>query len=162
MQTYLARVILVGFLLLAGRVEAQVNVNCPGDSLQAAITAAAPGTTINVSGTCNENILIQNDRVRVFIFGPATIDGPDASKATFDVRGKAILIQNLTITGGRDGIHVHRSANAVISGNTIDSTGNNGINVSELGFAVIINNTIQNNPSRGINVSGGGERQHWV
>ena len=149
----------ISFMLLLLYAPAQaatvVNVNCSSQSLQTAINAASVDTQINISGTCSENILIDNDRVKLFLFGPATINGPDASKATFDVRGKAILLTGLTITGGRDGVQIHRSANAVISGNTIESTGNMGIIVQELGFAVIINNLIQNNPNRGIHLSSG-------
>ena len=45
------------------------QVNCPGDSLQAAITAASPGATISVTGTCNQNITIGFDKTGLTLNG---------------------------------------------------------------------------------------------
>jgi parallel beta-helix repeat protein len=131
---------------------AVVNVNCPGQSLQDAITAAGIDTEIDITGNCNENILVDNNKIKVYLIGAggATINGPDANNPTLDVRGKAIYINQLTITGGNQGIQVERGSNAVIDANVIQNTGSNGIVVSQLAFAVIINNTIHNNPNHGI------------
>jgi hypothetical protein len=136
---------------------ATINVACPGQSLQTAIDSASPQDTINVTGTCSENILIRNHRVSLIISGGgvATVNGPDTSKPNFDVRGKAINITGFTITGGENGINVQRSANAVIFNNIIQNTGNRGIAVSQLAFAAIFDNTIQNNPDDGIRLSTG-------
>ena len=148
------------FILASPAGAGTINVNCPGDSLQAAINAAPVDTAINVSGTCNENILVDNDKIKIYIIGStpnrgATINGPDPSKHVFDVRGKAILIQNLTITGGRQGIAVQRGSNAVVLDNLIHFTGNQGISVSQLAYANIRLNTIEDNPSNGISIAEG-------
>jgi parallel beta-helix repeat protein len=134
---------------------AVVNVNCPGQSLQDAITAAGIDTEIDITGNCNENILVDNNKIKVYLIGSggATITGLDPNKPTLDVRGKAIFINNLNITGGSSGIHVQRGANAVIDTNVIHNNGGRGILVSDLAFAVITNNTIQNNSSDGILVT---------
>jgi parallel beta-helix repeat protein len=157
MRTYLKQISLVVLFLFPAPLEAAtiVNVNCPGSSLQSAINAASVDTQINISGTCNENILIDNDKVKLYLVGSSgTINGTSSGPA-LDIRGKAILITGLVITGGTDGIRVQRSANAVISGNTIQSTGNFGVVVSQGAFAVITSNTVQNNPSYGISVHTG-------
>lgn len=47
------------FGVVATSVEAAVtSVTCPGDSLQAAVTAAGPGDTITVTGTCTEAVVV--------------------------------------------------------------------------------------------------------
>jgi parallel beta-helix repeat protein len=139
---------LVGCLMLYGLPSeaATVSVNCPGQSLQATVDAAEPGDVIQVSGTCNENILITNEKQRISIQGAAggEVHGPSNSLPTINVRGKGILIQGLDITGGRSGIHVNRGSNAVIDDNEINSN-ESGIRVDQESFAVIINNNINGN-----------------
>ena len=132
-----------------------VDITCPGQTIQAAVDNGAAGDTISVTGNCNENVLVRNDKQRIFIIGSdgATISGPSATAPTLDVRGKAILIQGFAITGGLRGIHVNRAANAVITNNLIQNTGGQGILIDQLAFAVITGNTIQNNASHGIQVS---------
>jgi parallel beta-helix repeat protein len=132
-----------------------INVACPTDSLQAAIEIAQPGDYIMVTGTCNENLLVRNEKQRIAIQanGSATLNGPSATEPTLNVRGKGIVIQGFTITGGSRGVHVNRNSNAVITDNVIQSTGGDGVIVDELAFAVIKNNVIQDNPGNGILVS---------
>jgi len=134
-----------------------VNVNCPADSLQAAVNNANPGDTLFVSGTCNENVLVRNDKVRVFIQPSgaplsATIDG-GGSGITLDIRGKAISVTNMIITGGNQGIVVQRGSNAVIDGNIVQNAANQGITVTSLAFAVITNNEVRNNGDDGIGIT---------
>ena len=135
-----------------------ILVSCPTDSLQTAINLAAPGQTILVSGTCNENILIRNEKQRITIDGAgagvgtrATINAPGGSPG-FNVRGKGILIQNIIVTGGNDGVVVNRGSNAVLNNNIIQSTGGVGVKVEQLSFAVLTNNLIENNPDDGVSV----------
>ncbi len=132
-----------------------VFIACPADSLQAAVEAALPGQSIFVSGTCNENILVRNEKQRITIDGgnATTINGPNSGSPTMNIRGKGILIQGFTITGGSNGVYVNRGSNAVINNNTIQNTSGNGVQVDELAFSVLTNNTIQNNPGAGVFVS---------
>jgi parallel beta-helix repeat protein len=129
-------------------------VNCnTGGSVQSAVNAALPGDSISVTGTCNENVLIRNDKQRIALDGnsqTATINGPNSSSPTLNVRGKGIVIQGFSITGGLDGVHVNRGSNASINNNNIHNTGRNGISVTEVAFASITNNVIENNPGDGI------------
>ena len=132
-------------------------ISCPTASLQDAVNAALPGETINVTGTCSENVLISNEKQRILIDGnsTATISGPANSSPTLNVRGKGITLQNSTITGASDGIVVNRGSNAVINNNTIHNTGGSGVIVDELAFASMTNNIIQNNPEAGILIDEG-------
>ncbi len=120
------------------------------------MNSASAGQTIRVTGTCDENLLVRNDKVRVFLNGggTTTINGVDASKPALDIRGKAISVDGFTITGGSNRIEVQRGSNAVIKNNVIQDIGisssngipsesGNGVVVHQLAFAVLINNTIQ-------------------
>ncbi|HTN72684.1 MAG TPA: right-handed parallel beta-helix repeat-containing protein [Methylomirabilota bacterium] len=136
---------LLGWATVEG---ATINVACPGQTLQAGLDSAGPGDTIAVTGACNENVTVRNEKQRLLISGSgATISGPNSTSPTLNVRGKGITIQGFTITGGRDGINVNRGSNAVIQGNIIQGTGRHGILIDQLSFAVITGNTIQNNLS---------------
>ena len=137
------------FLPLQGRAQ---GVTCPTDSLQGAIDAAAAGSTILVSGTCEENVLILEPKNRITLDGGGTavISGLDTSNATVTIRGRDITIKGFTITGGFDGIQVERGGTATIDGNTIQATSRYGIGVIQNSYARIVNNTIQNNPDDGI------------
>jgi hypothetical protein len=127
---------------------ATINVACPGQTVQAAVDSAAAGDTVAVTGVCNENVLIRNEKQRIALSGSgATISGPNAASPTLNIRGKGIVVSGFTITGGRDGVHINRGSNATIQSSTIQGTGRHGILVDQLGFAIITGNTIQNNLS---------------
>jgi aldose sugar dehydrogenase len=138
-------------------VSRKLSANCPGDVLQAVVDNALPGDLISVSGACNENVLVRNDKVRLFLDGGGTaaINGVNPNSPALDIRGKAISVNGFTITGGSSRIEVQRGANAVINNNVIQNTGGNGVVVSQLAFAVFTNNMIQNNTGDGVVVKEG-------
>src|SRR5262249_52049860 len=111
-------VLVVGFLpVLPLIVEARtVRLTCCGRrTITASVERLNPGDTLLVEGACVENVLIPEQVVDVILNGQgaATINGPDATKATITVRGRNITIQNFqSITGGRDGILVNRGGTA--------------------------------------------------
>jgi len=134
-----------------------IAVDCASASLQQALEAASSGDAVTVTGTCNENVLVRNDKARVFLDGggAGAIHGSDPTRPAIDVRGKAVSIQGFTITGGASGIEVQRGASAVINNNTIDGTGGSGVVVSQQAFAILTNNTIQSNAKDGVYVGEG-------
>jgi hypothetical protein len=142
----------IGVFLWVTPSTGQVTVNCPGDSLQTAINNNDPGTTFNVSGTCNENITIWEMRENVTINGGGTaaISGLSASSPVITIRGQGVVVTGFTISGGQDGIQLWRGGTGTIYNNTIQNTGRNGVTVSGNSFATIYNNTISNNPDIGI------------
>lgn len=133
---------------------ATIDVACPGQTIQAAVDSASAGDIINVTGACTENILIRNEKQRLTISGSggASVTGASSSSPVFNVRGKGILIQGFTITGGYNAINVNRGSNAIIDNNTIQNAAERGIHITNNSFAVITNNTIQNNGTDGIQV----------
>jgi parallel beta-helix repeat protein len=153
-------IILVGLLWLPLSMAeaANVKLNCDGKNttIGNAVKKLKPGDTLLVTGTCNENLVILEDVVRVVLDGQgkATIQGPDKTIPTVEVRGRGMTIKGFTVTGGRDGIVVSRGGQAVIDGNTVQGTARFGVQVNQSSFAAIANNTIQKNESTGINIGG--------
>jgi len=131
------------------------RVDCdraPAGSLQKAISMAAQGDTILVSGTCQENVIIPLGKDLITLDGAdaAAIAGPDATQPTLSVRARDITIRALTITGGFDGISVSQGASGFIDGNIIHNTARYGVGVAPLSSAVIVNNRIHDNGQAGI------------
>jgi len=125
-------------------------------SLQQAIDGALPGQTISLpAGICDDNVTIQENKERITINGggAATINGIDTTRATITIRGRGIVITGLTVTGGENGIGIHRGGTATISNSTIQNTGRTGISVTQSANMRITNSTVQNNALHGINIS---------
>ena len=133
-------------------------VGTPFPSIQAAINSAASFATIGVTGTCSENLLINESKNYISLIVPtgqtATIVGnPLSTQPTIAILGKGITVKGFTITGPRDVIQVARGGTATIDYNTIESTGGYGIVLAFNSYATIVDNTIQNNPLGGIVVT---------
>ncbi len=107
-----------------------------------------------MSGTCKENLVIYEEVARLTLNGQgkATIEGPDTSKPTVQVRGRGITIKGFTVTGGGQGINVW-GGQAIIDGNTVQGAAWAGIFVTRTSYAGIVNNTVQNNGTNGIGIS---------
>jgi parallel beta-helix repeat protein len=148
--------LLLAALLLActAAQAATITVVCPAETIQAAVDGAQPGDTINVSGTCTENVLIRNEKARITLDGQnlTTLVG-GSSANTLTVRGKGILVKRFIVSGGAIGIHVNRGSSAVIDGNEISMAAKQGILVNEMSTAVITNNNIHDNQTHGIEIS---------
>ena len=120
-------------------------------SIQAAINSASSFATIVVTGTCSENLMVNESKNYISLTGPATISGTGPAP-TISIIGKGITVQNLTINGGGDGIQVVRGGTAFIENNSIE-TGGNGIILAFNSYAHIRGNIIQNNLRDGIVVA---------
>jgi parallel beta-helix repeat protein len=115
--------------------------------------------TIQVKGTCNENISIVLDDVTLKAdpLG-GTVNGPDPNNPTITVNAARTVIDGLTVTGGRSGIKVVGSAtikNCIVQ-NTGQSSGSSaGISFYHGGQGTVDNCKVQNNGSYGIVIEGG-------
>jgi len=171
MQNTLARmgftslVALFSFCFFVGQVESKtIKVNCEKKQTiqDDGLGNADPGDVIEVSGTCNENVRINETFNNITLDGGggplgvpagATING--AVGATINVRGRQITIKGFTIKGDGSGILVRRGGTVIIDSNRIVNNGRSGINVGQQSFARIINNLITLNEGSGILVNEG-------
>jgi parallel beta-helix repeat protein len=132
------------------------TVDCDAaQTIQAALKDLIPGDTLLVSGTCNENVVVEEHVQNITLDGQgsATINSPDATKRTVDIRGRGITIKGSTVTGGSNGIFVSDGGTVSIDGNIIQGNGSDGIQVARHSFAQIVNNTIQSNAGDGIRIN---------
>ena len=107
---------------------------------------------LQVKGTCNENVeIVRNDVTLIAHPSGGTVNGPDPDKHTINVRASRIVIDGLTLTGGRTGVN----GGAMIRNCTIQNTYWNGISFYHGGNGTVDNCLIQNNPHHGIVIEGG-------
>jgi hypothetical protein len=160
------RIALTSVLLLAamGTNAATLSVNCGGKvgltSIGAAIKIAqfVGPSTINVSGACHENVVIQSlDRLTLNAAPGASINDP--SGGTLDVidiaDSRDVSVNNFTITGGVYGINCLDRSLCRLNGNTVQGANTSGVGVffsqSDVTGGVVRNN------AAGLNVYNGSE-----
>ncbi len=120
-----------------GGALAATTVNCPpygADSLQAAITAAAPGDTLLIKGTCVGNFTVTKN-LTLQGSPTATLNGQGAGHTVVVSPGKTVTLTNLTITGGYANGPMNAGAgggifslNATLTLNNCLVTGNTAVN----------------------------------
>jgi len=133
----------------------QVHCGASASGINAALSHLNPAgpNTIVVSGTCNENVVIQSfDRLTLQAAGSgATINdvsgGNNPTVAILD--SQRILIQGFTINGGSPGILCGDYSLCRFSGNTVQTAVDNGVIVSR-SKSSFDGDTIQNNGFRGL------------
>lgn len=140
--------ILLTLLLLPGIAHAQVTVSCPPTtggtytSITGALNAVGQigPITFTVTGTCNENVSLNDARSLTFVSGAggAKIIQPTDSN-TFDISlSQDITLQNLEIVG--------------VPGSTLDLAGG-GVNISEASDVHIIGCDIHDSEGGGVSVN---------
>ncbi|MBI4527726.1 MAG: right-handed parallel beta-helix repeat-containing protein [Deltaproteobacteria bacterium] len=152
--------LLVGWLLPSVGEATTFKLTCTAKkTIQSFIPKLKPGDTLLVTGTCNENVVIpeQVHNVTLDGQGTATINGPDTTRATVQIRGDGITMKGFTVSGGRQGILVTRNGAATIDDNAINcgNTTLRGIVVNQNSSARIVNNTVENCVSDGILIGEG-------
>jgi len=121
-------------------------------------TGKTQGATILVSGTCNEDVLVQGfDRLTLKTTSGATINDPSGgTNATVEIEdSNSVTVQGFIINGGQPGVICGGVSVSVcyLSGNTIQASQFSGVFVSAASSAVLNGNVIQNNLGRGMTVN---------
>jgi hypothetical protein len=157
-----------GLMLLIGSsaYAATLSVHCGaktgfttiGAALKALKSSEVQGpATINVSGTCTENILIQSfDRLTLITTTGATIDDASGGQnPVVDIEDShGVTIQGFHILGGADGVICGLASVCSLTGNIVEgSTSQEGVAVGGGSKAFLSGNTIRNNSQRGLSVT---------
>jgi hypothetical protein len=103
-----------------------------------------------VKGTCNENVTITRDDVRIEGASGigATVNAADANENTITVRGARVELNGLTVTGGSDGIAAI-GADLLIQDGYVLNAAADGIRVL-YGHAEIVRSVIQYSGNIGV------------
>ena len=138
-----------------------MTVDCAaGESINAALDKAGPGTKIIVSGHCKEAVFVKPNKFAVTLDGQgtATIEGPPSDTVPMGpdafaifVTGQQIKILGFTIIGGFHAVHLSGPATAEIGNNVIRDSGG-AIHLDKGSIGQIYGNTIENNKVFGINL----------
>jgi Right handed beta helix region len=160
------RCLTVSALLLLMGSAAQAStlwVNCAGKEGLNTIGAAlrflkgvpiAEPNTINVSGACRENILINNmDLLTIAGKGASITDASRGTADVVDIRHSHVTIIGMTIDGltgvNNDTIDCEQSSQCTLIGNTIQGDAD-VVGIYSLSSALIVGGSIQNGTSDGI------------
>jgi Right handed beta helix region len=149
-------------LLLMGAASqaATLNVNCGGrgefNSIGKALRLLQnPGpNTINVSGACHENILINNlDLLTIVSYGGSITDASGGTADVVDIRNSHVTIIGMTIDGlsgvNYDAVDCEQASLCRLIGNTMLGDAD-VVGVYNLSSALIVGGVIQNGTSDGI------------
>jgi hypothetical protein len=133
-----------------------VEVNCSsGKTLAAALERSGEGPLlVLVQGVCNETVVIERADVTLRGEAGAAINGPDPALDALTIRADRVSIENLVVSGGRNGIVAEGAGNAVVRGTTVQSTGRTGILVVWGSGMLIDGSTVQSNPRDGVSAEG--------
>src|SRR6267143_1109897 len=132
-----------------------VNVDCAsGGSISQALAAGA--RRVIVRGTCSESVTISRDDVTLQGDGTVggRIHGPDPDVNTVLITGNRVIIEALTVSGGRNGITGLGASNLTVRNCTVQSTGRSGIAYANGASGTIDGCTVHSNPRDGIVVDG--------
>ena len=132
------------------------GLNSIGAALKALQHSEGTGpATINVSGACHENVLIQNTD-RLTIAGSQGASLTDASGDTADVvdiRNSNVTITGMTIDGlsgvNQDAVDCEQGSHCTLLGNTIRGEADT-VGVYTLSSALIVGGVLQNGTATGI------------
>jgi hypothetical protein len=129
----------------------EIVVNCPTNSLAAALINADDGDTIRISGTCTEPVTIFEDGLTLDGQGSTILDGGSAGQPVITVEGAhGVRILNLTARNGLSGILARRGASVTVEGVTAEDNADHGIRIDENSTAHLINCTAQRNGDDGV------------
>ena len=164
--TYGLGLCLTALLLMStGTVKAAtLYVHCGGKTGLTSIGAALKAlqysedhgpSTINVSGACHENVLVQNvDRLTIAgSNGASIIDASGGAADVVDIRNSNLTITGMTIDGlsgvNNDTVDCEQGSHCTLMGNTIQG-GAEPVGVYALSSAVIVGGVLQNGTSDGL------------
>jgi hypothetical protein len=142
-----ATVLAAGVLGTASAQTITYTVDCSkGQTISSAIERgdARKPLVVNVRGTCNEHVTISRDDVtlRGQPGTGATVNGPNSGTDTILILKDTVNIENLTVTGGFNGIRLQGPSYAGVTNVLVRNTAGNGILV-RAGDIAILNSTVE-------------------
>jgi hypothetical protein len=138
-----------------------VSINCAKDSIQRALDKTiADVLTLEISGVCTENVVVERDHVTFQGVDPsAEITAADPAvtgHSTLSIRdGDFITINDLAITGGFGSLEIRHSLFVTVNDTVLDGNTFAGAFVGPAARATF-NNVTANGAVRGIFVDGAG------
>jgi parallel beta-helix repeat protein len=137
---------------LRGETPHTLTVDCAaGNTIGQALQQAVRGDTLQVTGTCREAVVITIDGLTLDGQGTTTVDGGGQTAITVN-GARRVVIKNLTVSNGLDGILVQRTAAVELQSVTAQNNTRDGIHLNENSTARLTNCTMQQNGQDGLDV----------
>jgi hypothetical protein len=136
---------------------ATFSVDCSkGQTISAALERGSTGKPllVIVKGTCTEQVTIARDDVTLQGGDPesgATVVGPDSGTDVIVVTGNRTRLENLTITGGNNGIRVQGMFNVDLLKMVVLNSASNGV-VVRAGEVSITSSRVEHAGFHGLNL----------
>jgi len=151
--------ITAGLLPTASAQSLTVTVDCNlGQTIDNALRQgdSRKPLVVVVRGTCNEHVSINRDDVtlRGQPGTGATVNGPNAATDTIVISKDTVNIEDLTVTGGFNGIRLQGPSFAGVRNVLVRNTANNGI-IVRAGDIAIENSTVEYAGGSGLALSRG-------
>ena len=104
-----------------------------------------------VRGTCNEHVSVTRDDVtlRGEPSTEPTVNGPDSGTDTIVISKDTVSIEDLTVTGGFNGIRLQGPFQAAVRKVLVRNTANNGI-LLRAGDMALVDSTVENAGASGL------------
>ena len=127
-------------------------VDCSSGTIADALSAAQPGDTIMISGTCEEAVVVDKDGITLDGNGTAVIDAMNEDTVGILIRGQQhVMIKGLTVQNGLNGIKIVEGGAARLEDVAVQNSrtkaghdSGNGIVVSASASAVLMGNVAAN------------------
>jgi len=150
-------------LALATSLQAAITV-APGGSIQQALDLAdatpGPDTVILRAGEYHENLLIEDaGPVKLLGIGQVTIVSTDPGAHVILAIGGEVTIQNVTVTGGDDGINASGCESLSLIKVDALCNGDEGVDAEFVLNFSVISSRIMNNGDHGLQIEGTAETQ---
>jgi hypothetical protein len=137
-----------------------IDVNCAsGDRIERAldrINVLDRRMIIVVNGTCSENVVIERDDVTLKAGGSGGgVSAADASNPSILINGaRRVVLENLAVNGGHDGVRITAGAAATIRGGSIRNAAFIGIRADSSSSVIVEGSTIEGHGQGGVTVIG--------
>jgi hypothetical protein len=151
-----ATVLAAGAFASASAQTVTYMVDCArGQTITGAITGGddRKPLVVNVRGTCNEFVAIRRDNVTLRGDPTASISAPSSEADLITIGANGVLLENLTLTGGRYGIVVDHAFRTNVSNCVMQDASMDGVRVLVGDVRIINNSTIQRAGANGLHVA---------
>lgn len=132
------------------------NVDCDaGERLADSVALATSGDTINVTGYCNESLIIGVDNLTIdgqssTVIDPATLGRP--STAVLVDGGRGVKLQNIEIQNGLNGVALRKGAHAALHDVILRDQSVMGVDVTEKSLLTVDSVAVSNASVHGLNI----------
>ena len=128
------------------------RVDCPSQTIAAAMYEAQPGDAIEIAGTCHETVVVDKDGITLRGGGSAVIDAGGTGHVITVIGHQNVTIKGLSARDGTSGIDIANNSYVNLIDVSITNNEGSGIVVSSNSSVFVTGCLIEGNGREGIEV----------